>query len=185
MRGVSRESAANVTVANPNRASRLPLWLTLGIGVALGLRIEAVWSQLPEPMASHFGLSGRPDAFMSKEWFFLVMVVVGGGSVAAVFAAPALQRRLPASLLNIPNRNYWLANDERREIAIERMTAPLNWIGLATAAILAVAVELALRANLHQTNFNNGIFMIFLGVYFAIVIATLVWTMRLFKIPTE
>lgn len=136
-------------------------------------------------MASHFGLSGRPDAFMSKEWFFLIVAVGGGAAVAAVFAAPALQRRLPPSLVNIPNRDYWLATEERREIAFGRMWAPLAWFGMATAAVLAVAVELAIRANLHQTNFANGVFMLFLGAYLVCAIAMFLWSKREFKIPPE
>ncbi|MBW2377786.1 MAG: DUF1648 domain-containing protein, partial [Deltaproteobacteria bacterium] len=49
-----------------------PLLLTVGIAVALALRVWSMWTQLPDTMASHFGPSGRPDSFMSKEAFFLV-----------------------------------------------------------------------------------------------------------------
>jgi len=159
------------------------LLLTVGIAVALGLRIGSVWSELPATMASHFGISGRADAFMSKEGFFIVVALVGGGSVAAVFAAPTLLRHLPPSLINFPNRDYWFANDQRREAAIDRWAGFLDWMGMATAAILATATELVLQANLHQTDFANGIFLTVLVVYFAFVIAGLAWMMRAFKSP--
>jgi uncharacterized membrane protein len=160
-----------------------PLLLTVGIAVALALRVWSVWAQLPDTMASHFGLSGRADSFMSKEGFFLVMALIGGGSVASVFAAPTLIRHLPSSLVNLPNRDYWLANDERREIAIDRVTALLRWMGMATAALLAVAIELVVRANLHQTNLDNSTLMTVLVAYFAFVIVVLFRKLRLLKPP--
>jgi uncharacterized membrane protein len=49
------------------------LLLTLGIALAVGVRVWSLWSQLPDTMASHYGLSGRADSYMSKEGFFLVM----------------------------------------------------------------------------------------------------------------
>lgn len=163
----------------------LPLLLTVGIAIGLGLRIWLVWDELPPSMASHFGARGRPDAFMSKEAFFIFTMVVGGVSVAAVFAAAALIRRSPSNLISIPNRDYWLANRERLGAAIDRMSGVLGWMGMATTAIIAVAVELAVRSNLHQTNFANDAFLVFLGAYFAVVIASMVWMMRAFRVPKE
>lgn len=160
-----------------------PLTLTVGIAIAVALRIWSVWSQLPDPMASHFGPSGRADAFMSKEGFFLVMVLLGGGSIAAVFASPTLIRNLPPSLVSLPNRDYWLASDERREVAIGRIAGLLGWVGLATAALLAAVIELAVQANLHRQNLDNAAFMFVLVAYFAVVLAVFVRKMRLLKLP--
>lgn len=166
-------------------AAGLPLLLTIGIMIALGLHISLVWDDLPPSMASNFGAGGRPNAFMSKGFFFMFMVVVGGGSVAAVFAAPMLLRRWPSRLTNIPNRDYWLANDERLEAAIDRMSGMLGWMGMATALIIAVAVELTVQSNLHQRKFANDTFLVSLGAYFVVVFAALFWMMRAFKVPKE
>jgi uncharacterized membrane protein len=160
-----------------------PLYLTVGIALALALRIWSVWSQLPDAMASHFGPSGRPDAFMSKGGFFLVMALIGGGSVASLFAAPTLIRHLPSKLINLPNRDYWLDNDERREVAIDRVATLIGWVGAATAALLAVTVELAMQANLHQSNFDNAAFVVVLVAYFAFLIAVVVRKIRLLQLP--
>lgn len=160
-----------------------PVLLTLGIAVALGLRIWSVWSQLPDTMGSHFGISGRADSFMSKESFFVVMVLIGGGSIATVFAARIWIRRLPPSLVNLPNRDYWLATDERRETAIGRIGSLLDWTGMATAALLALAIELAMRANLHQTNFDNATFMVVFVAYFVFIFAIFFRKIRLLRVP--
>jgi uncharacterized membrane protein len=166
-------------------ASRVPLALTLAIALALGLRIWEVWPDLPETMASHFGVSGRPDAFMSKHHFFVVMAWIGGGSIASLFVAPALMRRLPAKWINLPNRDYWLADAARRETAIARMANSLHWMAAATTALLAVAIELAIRANLERTNFAHGTFMVFLVGYFVFVIGVVLWKRRVFDVPSH
>ena len=160
-----------------------PLVVTLGIALAVSLRVWSLWSQLPDTMASHFGLSGRADSYMSKEGFFLVLGLVGGGALAAIFASPALMRRLPPSLINIPNRKYWLADDERREIAIERMADLLGGMGVATAALLAAVIELVMQANLHRTNLDNRTFVIVMVAYMGFAAYVFVQRRRLLKLP--
>ena len=50
-------------------------------------------------MASHFGPTGRPDSFMSKEAFFFVMALIGGGSVAtALLLAMVIELAMQANL---------------------------------------------------------------------------------------
>ncbi len=160
-----------------------PLCLALGVLVALSIRVGLLWSELPDTMASHFGMRGHANGFMSKEGFFLFMLAVGGGSVAMLFASPQLLRILPAELINLPHRDYWLADDQRRENAIDRIAALLGWMGAITTVLLAVALELALRANIQQAPFNNGVFLVFLCLYFVLVMAGLGWMMRMFKLP--
>jgi uncharacterized membrane protein len=167
----------------PVYASRWAAWLTLGVALALCVRISSVWAALPETMASHFGLSGEPDAFMSKTGFFVFMALIGGGTIALLFAMPWFLRRLPARWINLPNREYWLANDARRVEGLRRLSWFLEWIAFATAALLAVATELALRANLSRTAFENGPFLVFLGLYFVFVVGALIQQFRTLAVP--
>jgi uncharacterized membrane protein len=157
--------------------------VTLGIVLVIGVRVWSLWSQLPDTMASHFGLSGRADSYMSKEGFFLVVVLVGGGALAAIFASPMLMRRLPPSLINLPNRHYWLANDERREVAIERVAGLLGGMGVATAALLAVAIDLVMQANLQRTHFDNGTFVIVMVAYLGFAVYVFIQRKRVLKLP--
>jgi hypothetical protein len=76
-----------------------------------------------------------------------------------------------------------LANDERREVAIDRVAGLIGWVGAATAALLAVTIELAMQANLHRANFDNGTFMIVFVGYFGFVIVVFFRKMRLLKLP--
>jgi len=100
------------------------------------------------------------------------------GSIALVFAAATTLKRLPKRWINIPNREYWLATDERREVAMNRIAAPMAWIGLLTAALLAVAVEFTIRANLHGTNFANDVFIVMMVGYLLLVAAITIWMIR-------
>ena len=151
--------------------------------LALAIRIALVWSELPDSMASHFGAGGRPDAFMSRGGFFVAMGLIGGGSVAAVFAAPLLLRITPTRLLNLPNREYWLANDERRDVALDRLAGVLGWMGAATTALLVISTELTIQANLEKRNLDEATFVVFLVLYFVFVIVWLAKTLRIFQIP--
>lgn len=160
-----------------------PLFLTLGIALAVALRVWSLWSQLPDTMGSHYGMSGRADSYMSKEGFFLFMALVGGGTLVAVFGSAALIRRLPSSLINLPNRSYWLANDERREIAIGRISELMGGMGVATAALLAVATELVMQANIHRTNFDNSTFMVVMVAYMGYAVYVLIRKLRLLEVP--
>ena len=159
------------------------LLVTLGIALAVSLRVWSLWSQLPDTMASHFGLSGRPDSYMSKEGFFLVMALVGGGALAAIFATPMLMRRLPPALVNIPHRSYWLANDERRAIAIERVADLHGGMAVATAALLAVVNELVMQANIHRTGFDKRTFVVIMVAYMGFAAYVFFRRKRLLKVP--
>jgi uncharacterized membrane protein len=153
--------------------------------LVLALHLASIWSDMPETMASHFSAGGRADAFMTKQGFFLVMALVGGGSVAAVFVAPALIGFLPARLVNLPNRDYWLADDGRRKEAIGRLAGLLGWVGAATTGLLVIATYLAVEANIHRASFDEKTFLIFLGIYFVLILAMLVQIMRAFEIPEQ
>jgi len=170
-------------VGNKRASWFVPLGLSVAMGVALAVRLALVWSELPEPFASHFGRGGQPDAFTSKIGFLVAMVVFGGGSVAVVFASPLLLRLAPEKLISLPNRDYWLATDERRNEAMNRIGGVMGWIGAATTALLVVATELTVRANLERANLDEATFIAFLAAYFAFVTVAVVQTFRIFRIP--
>ena len=73
------------------------------------------WQSLPERVASHFNLSGTPDAWMSRDanFFFSAGMMV---FVTASFSlVGVLVRRLPARWINLPNKPHWFAPERERE----------------------------------------------------------------------
>jgi uncharacterized membrane protein len=161
----------------------LPARLSVAMVLALCLRIGFVWSELPEPFASHFGSGGRPDAFTSKAGFIVAMALFGGGSLLVVFVSPFLLRFVPSRLISLPNHDYWFATDERRRDATDRLAGAMAWIGAATTALLVIATELTLQANLEQTNLDEATLLVFLGLYFVYVIFAVSRIFTIFQIP--
>jgi uncharacterized membrane protein len=98
-------------------------------------------------MASHFNGVGDANGWSSKAFFFgltgFVLVLL-----TTFFAIlPAWIQQMPARLINLPNKDYWLA-PERREATMARMAAALTWFGCATVIFLNAVTWLVIRVNL-------------------------------------
>ncbi len=77
------------------------------------------WSgtQLPDRVATHFNGSGEPNGWMSRSTSQTFMLVFGFVFPLFIVGLCYATRFLPASLVNIPNRQYWLARERRTETA--------------------------------------------------------------------
>jgi uncharacterized membrane protein len=159
-----------------------PRLLALGLWVIIGAHVATLWSDLPPLMASHFGASGLPNGWMSRDSFFMTMGVVGGGTTALLMLLPLLFRALPTELINLPNKEYWLSRERRGE-TLDRLAAFMAWFGFATAALLALVLELAVAANLAQTPLDNATFIVGMALYVAALLVLVVATFRAFRMP--
>jgi hypothetical protein len=56
-------------------------------------------------------------------------------------------------------------------------------MGAATTALLVIATELTIQANLEKRNLDEATFLVFLVLYFVFVIVWLGKTFRIFRIP--
>jgi uncharacterized membrane protein len=113
---------------------------------ALAMAI-AYYPQLPNHMASHFNGAGQANGWSSKAFFFglqgFVLVVV-----TACFAIlPAIIEGLPPRMVNLPNKDYWLA-PERRAATMASVSSALTWFGCAVLAFLLAVTWLVIRVNL-------------------------------------
>lgn len=162
---------------------RWPLAICVVILVALVVRIALVWAALPPVVASHFDAGGTPNDTMGRLGFFILMGVIMGGTVLLLFGMPLFLRSLPSHMLNVPNRDYWLANDTRRIEALDRLAAFLGWMGAATTALFALALELTIRANLSGGRLQGGVLMVALVAYAVVTVAAIAWQMRALRVP--
>ncbi len=90
---------------------------------------------LPESVASHFGASGRPNAWMGKESFLKIYLAVLA-LIAVLFPCIGfILRKTPASLINLPNKDYWLS-PERGQDTIDFLSRQFLWFGSATFLLL-------------------------------------------------
>jgi serine/threonine-protein kinase len=68
---------------------------------------------LPEVVAVHFDISGQADAWAERGVSLLVLLVAGVGIPLFVGALFIVLRFLPPYLLELPNRDFWLAPARR------------------------------------------------------------------------
>ncbi|MBK9247507.1 MAG: DUF1648 domain-containing protein [Ignavibacteria bacterium] len=64
---------------------------------------------LPENIAVHFNFSGEPDGWQHKGTFFLLFSMLIIGMNGLFFGIPIIIRKLPISMINLPNKEYWLS----------------------------------------------------------------------------
>jgi uncharacterized membrane protein len=113
------------------------------------------YPQLPARMASHFGANGVPNNWQSKEAFFFGMAGALSISFVVSFLLPRLINALPVNLINLPNKEYWLAA-ERREGTSRYMSAMMGWFGCALLFLLLFATSQAINANLPAVGRFDG-----------------------------
>lgn len=126
------------------RPSRLAL-LTLTL-LAL-LELAYFYPRLPDTVATHFDAAGQADGWSAKAAF----VQTNAGIIlllALLFPGISwLVARLPADLINMPNREYWLS-EERRAATLSTIQQQMEWLGVATLLLLIAILQVSLAASL-------------------------------------
>jgi uncharacterized membrane protein len=140
------------------------------------------YPQLPQKMASHFDGAGRADGWSSKQSFLTTYAITTVGMAALFLLFAGLIPRLPVRMINLHNKDYWLAPD--RKVATCRWIATwLLWMGNATLAFLAAIFHLTIRANLGPRRELGSATGWLLGVYGAFVLLWSVWVLFRFRRP--
>jgi uncharacterized membrane protein len=133
---------------------------------------------LPARMASHFGPRGEVTNWQSKEQFFMTMAVVVGVSFVGGFVVPLLIGKMPASMINLPNKKYWLA-DERREETMRYLKMKMGWFGCGVLFLLLFVTSEAMNANMpSHGQFDIGATF---GLLFGFVVFMGLWTILLLR----
>jgi uncharacterized membrane protein len=150
-------------------------WILLLPVAVLVLQAALYWPRLPERLASHFDAAGHADGWSTKGEFFTVFFAfVGGVSGFFLLLSYGLQR-VPAALISLPGKDYWLA-PERREATYAFLAQQLVWFGFASGVFFVALLQVTLRANLdEQHRLDKTSFLIYLGGYLAF---TLLWVIH-------
>lgn len=158
--------------------SRLPVLLYLLMLVLGVLQWVHVYPQLPETMASHFAANGTPNGWQSKQAFFLVTAVIIALTAIPSFVVPRLLGSLPASMINLPHKTYWLAPEHRKE-TLRFFRSLMACFGCALLFLLLYAISQAINANLPGIrHFDSQGMWYVLGGF---MLFTLVWTIYLLR----
>ena len=133
-------------------------------------------SQLPDTVASHFGLSGKADGSMSRDAFVAIMCVVTAATPSLVWWVQDWATR--HKKLSIPEADYWLAA-ERIETTREFINKHGALLSVMLAVFLAYNFWLVSAANIAASEpgaarLNITLFLAGLAVFLALVAAWLV-----------
>lgn len=160
------------------RISRIIICFLIGVFLA---QCVYYYSALPEKMASHFNAFGEADAWTSKQNFFIFEVVILFLILAQFTLIPYLIKISPISLINLPNKNYWLAK-ERRDETFSAIGEYFDWFSILLLTLFIAINQTVFRANLLKENLSPLAMWLILGAFFAFVIFWLVKFLRRFKI---
>jgi len=128
--------------------SRLPKLIFVLLALYAAVHFSSVYPQLPSVVASHFDGRGTPNSWQTKQAFFTVFVGVTVLCVLIGFGLASIIGVLPIQLINLPNKEYWLA-PEHRENTLEWLKAYFGWFACGIYVVLIVAFDYAAQSNLH------------------------------------
>jgi uncharacterized membrane protein len=152
--------------------SRLSEWIYALLLVCGAAGAAHYYAALPERMASHFSGDGTPNGWQLKEMFFLLMGAVTASTAIIGFLAPLLIAKRPASQINLPNKEYWLA-PERRAASMEFIGGQMRWFACAVLFVLLFGGYEAIQANLRSVVRFDSQAMLVVMVGFGLFV--LVW----------
>jgi uncharacterized membrane protein len=145
------------------------------LGLAAG-HMSYYYPMLPEKVASHFGFNGVADGWMTKAefaGFYLGMIAF---LVFLFLGIVAMIKRLPTEMINLPNKEYWLA-PARREQTLTRFGNQMIWFTVVMCGFLISIMHLTFLANLDGSQkLNNGVF---LTLFIGFMIFVKIWVIQL------
>jgi uncharacterized membrane protein len=133
------------------------------MAIIISLALPAFYyTHLPETVASHFNFKNEADAWMSKKSFLIIQVAVILFSSVLIGGFVYLIPRLPKSSFNLPNKDYWLSNERKKE-SLMLFQRFMLWFGTLTLGFLTLIMQEVYAANIAGINkikFNLWIYLI-------------------------
>jgi uncharacterized membrane protein len=136
------------------------------------------YPKLPDKVASHFGTSDLPDSWMSKNtlmFLFLGLYVFISG---LMFSIPYTINKIPISLVNFPNKRYWLAPERYHKVKPE-FGKWFNIFAIALLIFFIFTTHLVIKANLSAPVVFDGRSMIVGLVLFTVFV--LIWLIGFYR----
>lgn len=160
-------------------------YLMLATLIALSVFQHAwYWPQLPERVATHFGIDGKPNDWMSRSASTIVFLVLQSGVPIFLLGMTSLAFRMPTSMLNIPNREYWL-QPERRSATIAHMSSMMTWIAVLTSLFMTIIGHLTFMANKTGNGLNLPLFFSALVIFLIAIFTIAGRSMWHFRMPRQ
>ncbi len=133
---------------------------------------------LPDRIAVHFNASGAADGWGPKLPFFEVFGLIFTMMALLLWGLPLLLRRIPDAMINLPNKDYWLA-PVRRKQSLDRIMDQMLFMGAMTLLLLDGVIFLSLKANLLSTPVMQAELM--WGLLIVFITINIVWIVSLIR----
>ena len=150
-------------------------------------QVYSSYSSLPERLATHFDSSGNPNGWSSRRGFLIIWcsTILGMNAMwlLSVFLIPRLLRKKLAWTVNIPNKDYWLATDERIQECSRLMNAMMFGIAFLINVMMAVIYHIIVQSNV-KTTIRTGMWGIF-ATTGIMLLFTFVYLFTAFRKPKE
>ena len=163
---------------NRNSGLKTPVAVLVSLCAIFGAFLAWSATQLPDQVATHFGLSGYADKWSTRESAIILMACLG----LLLPLVPAVMsfalRYLPVDFINIPHREYWLA-PERREATYGFFSRYLLWLSCLLVCFVMGMHWLTIQAH-HQfpVRLPPGAFVAILAGF---LVAVAMWAVRLIR----
>jgi uncharacterized membrane protein len=185
MENGQQDSKGETGLVGHLRAIRFPLFLFCAIVVSLAGYILWAHGQLPERIAVHFNVSGRPDRWSGKGELTGVMLMVVILFFLLFGVGAMLARNVPVKWWNLPNRDYWLA-PERSAETMAVVSKTLLHIGIVTLILMGYIHWDVVQANLVRPDHRIRVSLVVISAFAAwILILTIRMTLRFSKSPVR
>ena len=148
-----------------------------------GVFVYVTSQALPDRVASHFGASGLADSFMTRSGYrtFMLCFVVGLPLVMVVSMSAIFRRA--GTRMNIPNREYWLA-DSRRDATVAFLSNHATRLAIGMTVFLCFVHKLVVDANTRTPPaLDNASIIGALVVFLVCVMLWIVWLYFAFRLP--
>jgi uncharacterized membrane protein len=157
------------------------------VAIVMCALVQAIYyyPRLPERIALNFDASGHPDGLGTRNEFFAVEGAVVAGMTVLLLLLEWLVPRMPASRVNMPNKDYWLAPERRAatDLMIQRWLSAFLLLSL---GFLVYVIQLAILVNVTGDNAYMSVPMwAGLGVFLLLDTALSVQFILKFRKPRE
>lgn len=150
----------------------------VAVGVCyLGLVVHQAVT-LPDRVPGHVGATGEVTWWGDRTGHVMTTSVLGAVVFLLFWLAPWMVRRLPADLVNLPHKDYWLA-PRNRDRAAAMVRDDMGWIGAATLGLVGFAMW-RIGAIARGGEGLGVAFWVLLAAYLVVVIG---WSVRMPRSP--
>lgn len=150
-------------------------WFLLATGALHAVVLAAIAPGLPERVPTHFGIGGGADAWGSRSEVLWMFGLVSAGILVLFLLITLAMGKIPVSLINAPNKDWWIATPERETLMRRRMASDMNVFGGATMLLVTLlTVDTARAATTAEPRTGWATHLGLIG-YLLFTVAFVVW----------